>query len=78
MIAYEVTCDDCPATSRYTEPRAALAAMAAHVCEQPRNVEGLFACQSCGRQVPLLVDDGPLCLRCDALHFPAHLEVMAS
>lgn len=27
-------------------------------------------CGSCGLLVPLLVDDGDLCLRCDLLHFP--------
>lgn len=74
VIVYEVSCTDCPSTSRHTEPREALAAVKAHVCVRPRNVEGLFICESCGRSVPMLVDDGPLCMRCDALHFPAHLD----
>jgi hypothetical protein len=38
--------------------------------EQERTVDGMFVCQACRHIVRVLVDDGPLCLRCDAFGYP--------
>lgn len=36
-----------------------------------RPVVPRLRCDSCGRLVSMLVDDGPLCIRCDSLFFPS-------
>lgn len=35
-----------------------------------------YQCQACGHVVAALVDDGELCIRCDAFHYP--LPIVAS
>lgn len=37
---------------------------------QERPTDAGYVCQSCGSIVVALVDDGPLCIGCDLLHFP--------
>jgi hypothetical protein len=44
---------------------------AALLLKEHTPVEQLQRCAGCTALVPLLVDDGPLCIACDALHFPA-------
>lgn len=40
----------------------------------PEHTPGDKQCEACGLRYPLLVDDGPLCIRCDRLHYP-HLTL---
>ena len=70
MMVAVFTCTDCSTTSRHAEPREAMDVLLTHECAQQQTVEGLFTCGSCGLKVTVLVDDGPLCVRCDALHYP--------
>jgi hypothetical protein len=73
LIAYEISCTLCPHRERVTCPREAMARLAAdHICVRDTTDDPPgYRCQACSHIVPALVDDGPLCIRCDALHYPA-------
>lgn len=78
MIAYQTSCDDCTVSRRFKTPRAALRAMRRHRCpNRRRDAQGLLTCRGCGGGYPMLVDDGDLCIRCDAFHFPPEMAVSA-
>jgi hypothetical protein len=70
VIAYVRECTDCRTRSRHDSPEEALAAVRGHRCARSRDEQGLLRCLSCGGRFGMLVDDGPLCIRCDAFHFP--------
>ena len=64
---YQPECQDCwwvgsikPLTEEGLAK--AMVELADHVCWKK--------CGMCGRYVPALVDDGPLCIRCDLVVYP--------
>jgi hypothetical protein len=65
---YRASCDTCGTTAAVKATRVeARRALLGHAC--------LHRCESCGGWFPLLVDDGPLCIACDAVTFPLILPL---
>lgn len=71
MVIFVVTCTKCQVTRRFSDPREALEEVEApHECVPVKDVEGYFTCGECGRKVNALVDDGEVCVPCDAVAYP--------
>ena len=59
-------------------PLVDLALVQPYVDRRERTEDGMFVCQDCRHHVRALVDDGPLCIRCDALRYPYDPPARAS
>lgn len=61
---YRPSCDACGWVGHVAKTeQGALDETAVHICYPHR-------CGLCGIRVPVLVDDGPLCIRCDLIIYP--------